>query len=99
MWLPPKGRVAVWRMLPSTKTAMSVQPPPMSARTTPWRFSSWLRTASALAGGGSGVSADELGGLDAGAFDDLGAVAEGAGGDGVDVGLDAEPLAVHAERV
>ena len=38
--LPPNGITAVWRIIPSLKTAKSVVPPPMSIKATPASFSS-----------------------------------------------------------
>ncbi len=48
---PPNGITAVWRMMPSLKTAKSVVPPPISIKATPASFSSWLKTAFADAKG------------------------------------------------
>ena len=67
MWLPPMGSVAVCWMLPSMKTAMSVQPPPMSAT---------IDALALLFGAQHGLGAgerlqDELIDLHAGRFDHL----------------------------
>ena len=51
MWTPPMGRTAVCTTAPSTKTATSVVPPPMSTITTPCCISSRESTASADASG------------------------------------------------
>ncbi len=53
---PPIGNTAVWRMLPSTKMARSVVPPPRSTIATPNSRSSALNTASLEASGWSTMS-------------------------------------------
>ena len=55
-WSPPIGRTAVCASAPCRQTAISVVPPPMSARTMPSSFSSAVRTASLAARGSRTIS-------------------------------------------
>ena len=93
--LPPTGSTGVWNGEPSTNSARSIVPAPMSATATPSSFSVSVRTASEEA---SDVD-DQLVDLDAGRGDALGQVLDRGRGRRDDVRLDLEPQGAHPERV